>query len=339
MLKKVTYILICILTFQSYIFCEENKKIPQEFIIATGAKGSPWHVVLDSVAKFLTQKLEPKYGYRFKTITSLGSFDNIELVQSGKAHFGTATGIYVMMAGEGRGFYKGNKKSNIRSSMYIWRDALHYMIRKDLAKTSNIMDLKLHTNKAYSLGPKGVDYRMTGEILLSSLGIKLNNIAEVLYHENTNSFLKKNISGFNIPSFSPSGFIKQLWVEQPNEVAQLQFSEKQLSIINQKYPVWSHHIIKQGTYPNQTKDIYSISQPTMLITSKKVPKEVVYIFLKTIYDNLETLHEMHPELKKIIFKNIIQEPPVNFHKGARKYYKENKVKIRMPDAYLHKMFG
>ncbi len=337
MLKMTVKMVVSLLLLLSFLFADEKK----EFIFATGYENSSWFSASDSLAKLLTEKLKPEYGYTFKAVPTTGSIENIELMREKKADFATLQGLYALMASVGDGIYKNHKQTHIRTAFYLWPNVENFTLRKDLAKTGNILDVKNVYGKSFALGPDDDDFRKSGEIILSSLGIDYKKffIPQVGYAQSADSFLKGEALGMNTPSYPPAFVVSKIFTQRAGQVELLGFKESQLKAINTKYELWKPFYVKSGTYEGQKKDIMTISQPTLFVVSDEISDKVVYLMLKTIYENLETLHKMNPELKEIYHKKIIEVPPVNFHKGSMKYYKENGVKFRFPDASVYKFFG
>ena len=60
-----------------------------------------------------------------------------------------------------------------------------------------------------------------------------------------------------------------------------------------------------------------------IVSSAKVPAEVVYTVVKTVFDNLDEFKKLHPALANLkpedMVKNGLSAP---LHDGAAKYYKE-----------------
>jgi len=60
-----------------------------------------------------------------------------------------------------------------------------------------------------------------------------------------------------------------------------------------------------------------------IVSSAKVPADVVYTVVKTVFDNLDEFKKLHPALANLkpedMVKNGLSAP---LHEGAAKYYKE-----------------
>jgi TRAP-type uncharacterized transport system substrate-binding protein len=58
-----------------------------------------------------------------------------------------------------------------------------------------------------------------------------------------------------------------------------------------------------------------------------VPENVVYEFVKGLYENLDTIHASHATAKQIVLETALSGITVPVHAGAAKYYKEKGVTV------------
>jgi uncharacterized protein len=80
--------------------------------------------------------------------------------------------------------------------------------------------------------------------------------------------------------------------------------------------------IPGGTYPGIDEDVQTIAQPNFLAVNHDVPEEDVYLFTKTIYENLGFLCNIHPATCDMSLENAIDGLPLPLHPGAARYYEE-----------------
>ncbi|MDD3344584.1 MAG: TAXI family TRAP transporter solute-binding subunit, partial [Sulfurospirillaceae bacterium] len=76
------------------------------------------------------------------------------------------------------------------------------------------------------------------------------------------------------------------------------------------------------TYPRQTKDIYTIAQPNLLITDVDTPEDIVYLLTKTMYENLSFINSVNKGTISLSLQNSINGLMIPLHKGAIRYYQE-----------------
>ena len=86
--------------------------------------------------------------------------------------------------------------------------------------------------------------------------------------------------------------------------------------------LWSPYTVPAGTYPGQAEDVVTIAHPNFLAVHADVDEETVYLFTKTIYENLGFLQAIHTATKAMSLESAITGLPVPLHAGAERYYRE-----------------
>ncbi len=61
-----------------------------------------------------------------------------------------------------------------------------------------------------------------------------------------------------------------------------------------------------------------------MVTSSKVPADVVYTVVKAMFDNFDEFKKLHPAFANLDPKHMIKDGlSAPLHEGAIRYYKEN----------------
>jgi TRAP transporter TAXI family solute receptor len=88
-------------------------------------------------------------------------------------------------------------------------------------------------------------------------------------------------------------------------------------------PYFAVATIPGGMYPNNPQPTTTFGVQATIVSSAKVPADVVYTIVKTVFDNLDEFKKLHPALANLkpedMIKNGLSAP---LHEGAVKYYKE-----------------
>jgi len=313
----------------------DARDIKKQYVIATASAGGTYYPVGIGIATIASKKLVKKHNIVFSAITSAGSTQNINMLQSGEANFAILQGLFGSMAWQGKVKYEGEAKKNLRSISMLWQNVEQFIIKSKDAKSGNIQDLKNLYGKKFSIGGRNSGARVSAETILDSLNIEYGKMElEFLgYNASANELFQKKIDGMNIPGGVPTPAICNIFIKiGQKKLKILEFNQEDLQKINNNYPVWSPYIIKAGTYPNQKKDIHTIAQPSLLVVTKDTPEETVYFLTKTIYENLPFLHTVHEATKSISLEKATVGLPIPLHKGAAKFYKEKGIKI--PDYLI-----
>jgi len=107
----------------------------------------------------------------------------------------------------------------------------------------------------------------------------------------------------------------------------LDFSQRELDAINQRYALWEFYELAPGTYPSQDKMIRTASSPNVLVVRDDVNEEVVYQQTRLLWENLATLQEIHSATREMSLEAALIGVPVPLHPGALRYYREQRIHI------------
>lgn len=81
-------------------------------------------------------------------------------------------------------------------------------------------------------------------------------------------------------------------------------------------------VLPGGTYPGIDEDIEVPILVTAFVASAKVPDDVVYEVVKTLYSNVDQLAKVHPAGKEYLLDHALSGQSIPLHPGAERYFKE-----------------
>jgi len=119
----------------------------------------------------------------------------------------------------------------------------------------------------------------------------------------------------------PSGAIKEATAGRRKvRIVSITDVEKLLA----RYPYYAVATIPIKFYPAATnkEDVRTFGVKATLVTSAKVPDEVVYAITKEVFADLEAFKKLHPAYQGLTRRNMLQGLSAPIHPGAIKYYKE-----------------
>lgn len=303
--------------------------LAKQYVIATATTGGTYYPVGVALATLTSIKLR-KQGITANAISSAGSGENVDMLKNGEVDFAILQGLFGAMAYNGKMKYEGKPMKNMRAVTMLWQNVEHFVILSKYKKTGTITDLK-GFKQGFSIGKRGSGTEGSGRVILSAFGIEPDKDfrTEYLgYTPSAQAMMDNRIAGANIPAGPPVSAITQLFATLgANKVTVLDFTDDQLAQVRKVFPIWTRFVIKAGVYPGQKKDINTIAQPNFLAVRPDVPAEDVYLILKTIYDNLPFLHNIHKATMAMKLDKAIDGLVVPLHPGAVKFYQEKGIKI------------
>ena len=81
--------------------------------------------------------------------------------------------------------------------------------------------------------------------------------------------------------------------------------------------------IPGGMYSNNPNPTTTYGVLSTLVTSSKVPDEVVYNLTKAVFENFDEFKKLHPAFANLDPKKMVKDGlSAPLHPGAQKYYKE-----------------
>jgi len=307
-----------------------------KYIIATANTGGTFYPVGVGIATLLSLRLSDKIHISFSAIPSSGSLENIRLLGEKEAHFALIQGLFGMMAWNGSDIYYNNAQKNLRSISMLWQNVEHFVICKEFSTTGSINDLKNLYGQNFSIAENDSGSKVSAEILMDTLGMDYTkmNLHYLGYNQSAIALQQGKIKGMNTPASPPVPAVSSVFNSMgPLKVTLLEFSDEDLEKIQKFYPIWKRYIIKAHTYPRQTKDIYTIAQPNLLITDVDTPEDVVYLLTKAMYENLSFINSVNKGTISLSLQNAINGLTIPLHKGAIRYYQE--MGIYIPSHLLH----
>ncbi len=298
----------------------------QNLIIATATTGGTYYPVGVAIGTLISIKLAGPDKITATAINSAGSGENIQMLKNKECDMAILQALFGLNAYNGTGPYEGNPMKDFRSITMLWENVEHFPLLNKYVKSGSIMDLKELDGAKFSIGKRGSGTEGSGRTLLSVLGIdpeKCMTLEYLGYTPSAQAMMDGRLVGANIPAGTPAAAITQLFAQMgSDEVTVLEFTDEQLAQIQKEYPIWGRFVIKAGTYPDQEKDINTVSQPNFLACRTDLPEETVYKITKTIYENLPFLHNIHSATNAMSLERATQGLPAPLHPGAEKYYRE-----------------
>ncbi len=327
-MRKTIVTLVTFLIITGLSFSSVNAE--SDLVLATATTGGTYYPVGVALATLTSIKLTPKHKITMRAITSAGSGENVILLRKSEAQLAILQGLFGAMAWQGKGKYEGDPQKHMRSITMLWENVEHFSVNPKLAKTGNINDLKQFGSQKFSIGARNSGSRVSGETILTALGIDPNKmqLEYMGYNPSSKAMQDLRIEGMNTPAGPPVSAVTQAYARLGAKgIRILEFTDEQIKQVNSEFPVWSRYVIPKGTYPGQTEAFQTIAQPNFLAVHPDVDEEVVYMLVKTIYENLPFLHNIHKATRAMKLQRAIVGLPVPLHPGAAKYYKEQNITI------------
>jgi len=77
-----------------------------------------------------------------------------------------------------------------------------------------------------------------------------------------------------------------------------------------------------NTYKGQTAPVDTLAVMAVWATHDGLPEQTAYEVTKALFENTETLGQVHPKGKEITLKTALLSVSIPLHPGAERYYRE-----------------
>jgi TRAP transporter TAXI family solute receptor len=293
----------------------------QKFITnGTGGVTGVYYAVGGAVCR-LVNKDRKKHGIRCSVESTGGSVFNINTIRAGELDLGMAQSDWQYHASKGTSAFKdAGAFADLRAVFSAHPEPFTVVARKE-AGIKTFADFK---GKRFNVGNPGSGTRASMEELLNALGWKLGDFAlaaELKADEHGPALCDNKIDGFFYGVGHPSANIQDPTTACGAQLVSL--TGAAVDKLVKENPFYAYATIPGGLYANNPSATQTYGVMATLVTSAKVPNEVIYQVVKATFDNLDEFKKLHPAFAtldpKAMIKNGNSAP---LHDGAVKYYKE-----------------
>jgi len=325
MKMKRAYVLIVLVAFTVTVMVSGIYAQPEERIsLSTGTSTGMYYVVGAALAE-VANKYE---GLSVENQGSGGSVENFNLLTVEKVDMGlVGFDAFSHMTVE-----KKTDVSMLRLAMFGTTSARQFVVRED-SGLRTVKDLK---GKRITVGGPGSGTAlMTEELLKIGWNITEENthIKYLSYSAALDALRDGTIDAALVNFAVPAGLVIDIASSIPIWVLSWDKEGRDKIVATEKYRFWYPKIIPANTYKGVDKDVtILICPPSVILCRSDLSEDVVYRFVKAVWEHNEDLVAVHPVGKEITFEttlNLWMRPPgkavksyVDFHLGTKKYIRE-----------------
>jgi hypothetical protein len=293
----------------------------QRFItVGTGGVTGVYYPAGGAICR-LVNRDRAKHGLRCSVESTGGSVANVNLLKSGEIEFGVAQSDVQFNATKGQGqFQKDGAMGDLRAVFALHPEPFTVVARKE----ANITKFEDFKGKRFNVGNPGSGTLASMNELLAAMGWKMSDFglaSELRPDEHGPALCDGKIDGFFYAVGHPSANIQDPTTICGAKLVNL--TGPAVDKLVKEKPYYAVATIPGGMYPNNPQATTTFGVQATIVSSAKVPADVVYTVVKTVFDNLDEFKKLHPALANLkpedMIKNGLSAP---LHEGALKYYKE-----------------
>lgn len=281
---------------------------------ATATKGGGFQLFGENVARVINASGS---GVRVETIATMGSRENLKLLEAGEVDAGQVEGNVARIALDG----VGRPTANLKVLSVMYPNPGMFVVRGD-SRYAGIEDLK---GQPIAFGTKASGLRILANDVLGALGFDPEKEFQQI-------ILNKAVDG---PKLVNEGKAEALWgagigwpgfVEVANAPAGGRFippSQEQIQQILKKHPHLQEMTVPARTYKGQKEEIHSVGLWSLILVRPDLDDESVYQLARAIHLCHDALVERLPQGRYTQAANTVKYVSAErLHPGAAKYYRE-----------------
>jgi uncharacterized protein len=261
-------------------------------------------------------------GYKFVHEQTTGTLEIVRRLMVAQSQKKDAFGDFGSTDGynayAGRAEYTGKPFTALRSIAYNQLVDLYLAVPTN-SPIKTFADVK---GKRIGVGGPGSSVANTGFLILQQYGVKKEDFKPYyfVYKETIEGIQDGSLDGgflaggYPMPSF--------LELSTRNNVRIIPVDEKVASKIIADQPGYYTGIVKAKSYKGVEQDTRILGWTGTIWTHSGVSDDLVYKFIKNLYDHKEEYFAVHQDAKELKLQEYNKGVAVPFHPGAEKYFKE-----------------
>jgi len=286
--------------------------------IATGGTSGTYYPIGGAIA----QAVSKHPNIQATAETANASAANANLISQGEIEVAFVQNDIAFWAYSGQLMFS-NPLTNLRAVAALYPEHLQLITARDSAIQS-LEDLK---GKRVGVGAPGSGTQGDVLAILQAAGMRFEDMrAEFLDFGATTSRFKDNQidAGFVVAGY-PTASVMDLATTK--DISLLSFSPDFLEKLSAMHPYFVPSVVPAGTYRGIDTDTTTPAVMAILITHDKVDEELIYNFVKTMFENIADVHASHAKGREINLETALSGLTVPLHPGAAKFYKEKGMEV------------
>ena len=270
----------------------------QAISIGTGGTGGVYYPMGGAIANALSKYLP---GVQATAEVTGASVDNLKLIGSGQSEVGFTMADTALEAVKGVDKFKGNKV-DARTLLVLYPNRMH-VVTTEGSGIEKMTDLK---GKRVSTGSPGSGTEVTAFRLIEAAGLDRDKDMKrerLSVAESVNAIKDGKIDAFFWVGGLPTAAITDLGATPGVKIKMVDQADL-VEKLNGKYgQLYATGVIPAGTYPGQDKDNKILVVWNLLVASDKMPDQMAYDIVKTIFEHKPDLVAVHREANSIDLDN------------------------------------
>jgi len=289
----------------------------REFIsVGTAPAGGAFYTVGSAVCEVVNEN-RGALNWRVNAESTGGSMENIRLLSQGKLQFAMSNSSITYFAV--RGSEGWEETHDVKSVMTLFPNIAMFVTLAD-SGIEKVSELK---GKTVFVGPEGAGFEFFVKPILAAHGLTLNDInARYGSQQSAVDLLGDGaVAAAMIGGGTPNPALSQM--AQANSIRLIPYDDQAKEQLRSQYSFFEDAVIPGGTYNGIDADFKGLNVGSAhLITHKSVDEQMVYDFVKLVYEQRAGIAARHRAAMNIRPETAAGANGTEYHPGAERYFRE-----------------
>ena len=289
------------------------------FGIATGGTGGTYYPLGGMLAQLISNKVTIG-GKKISATaeTADASVANAQLLGRRDIESAFVAADILDAAYQGKGQFEGKPVKSLRALGALYPEQVQLVT----AAKSNVRTFRDLKGKSVSSGAPGSgQWQLLGD-LLEVHGMTRADIGEDLssFTQSVDKIKDGNLTASLITAGAPTSSIVDL--ANSHDIRIVPLAGPEIDTLRKKQPYYAIVQLPANTYKGQSAPVDTLAVMAIWATHDGLSGQMAYEVTKALYENTETLGQVHPKGREITLKTALLSVSIPLHPGAEKYYRE-----------------
>jgi TRAP transporter TAXI family solute receptor len=314
MLKKksfVFFVVACITVFVA------TSAFAASLSIATGGTTGTYYPIGGAIASAASKNPN----IQATAETGNAAVANTNLVSQGEIEIVFSQADVTAWAFNGQMMFEGKPLKNIRTIAALYPETVQVVVKPGITRIDQLL------GKIVGVGAPGSGTEGDARAIINTFGLTYNDMKVQFldFSGVSNRFKDNQIDVGFVVSGVPTSALMDL--STTKEINLINFTGEEMDRILAGNPFFIRNTIPSGTYRGVDYDVLTPAVMALLITHDKMPEDVIYNFVKGMFENLADIQVSHAMARNITLESAVKGLTAPLHPGAAKYYKEKGINV------------
>lgn len=283
--------------------------------MATGGTSGTYYGFSGVIAQILNEKLADTLNIAVQSTGA--SKANVQMVEAGECQLAIIQNDVMSYAYTATDMFEGSAPSTSFSAV-----ATMYPEEVQIIANKNITSIDELKGKKVSVGDAGSGVEFNARQILAAYGISFDDITvnNQSFADSADSLKNGTIDAAFIVAGAPTTAVTELATSFEFNV--LPIDDEHIAILQKDYAFYTKAAIAADSYSCVKEDVQTVAVMATIIAANSVSEDVVYAFVKGMFDNKADIAAAHTKGALIDLDTAVSGVSIPFHPGAAKYYAE-----------------